>query len=234
MSRQEKTILRQVIAKETTLGHFQGRDGALEFEETNLDAFRNAEAYSAASSTYYAAAVNAGAHCRSESWWKWYRKLFWLIRAVWYLRVKAWRMSNKMVRLAGGIKGLTADQLDIRASIARKCGYHKEATCCVAEALHQPGLSDNTFVLLLLHEVAESQRRGNRSKTVLIFQIIKETIKRGNTPDMTRVRFLRAHAKWMEKIGRPEEETEVVWAEAEGIAKTAGLGDQLVKIRARM
>jgi hypothetical protein len=223
----------------TKVGQFQGLGGALDCEESRLSLIvglasenqprSTVGAYSAASSTYYAASGNAWAHFLTTPW-----NLWWLIRTVWYLRVKSWRMSNKMVKFAGGIENLTADELDIRASIARKCRWHIEAMRCVNLALARADISDNTRVLLLIHRTKDWEMGGEAGKVASVFQEIEEIVGKGNVPVMTQVRALRAWARWLKATGAPEVQVKIMLDGATKLAEKAGLGDQVVKVQARM
>ncbi|MFH1170200.1 MAG: hypothetical protein V1704_01430 [Candidatus Vogelbacteria bacterium] len=158
--------------------------------------------------------------------------MWWLVRAVWYLRAKAWRMSNKMVRFAGGIENLTADELDIRASIARKCGRHIEAMRCTNLALTRADISHNTQVLLLLYRATELQRQKLMSEAEKVFWDIEAIINQAPIPEMTQVRVLRTWAKWLKATGAPEGQIKTMLDGAEELARKAGLDDQVAKVQA--
>ena len=228
------------ISEKTRQGKFQGKFGALRFENKHLKLARQMakkktaageksleKAYGAASSTYYEAAGNALAHFRMAKWQFW-----WLFRAVWYLHSKAWRYSNRMVSLAGRIEFMGNDQLDIRASIAERCWRYKEAERCVDIAIRRNNLSDDTRVLLLLHQIRHHLRLGQIGTAGRIFQEIDQIIAQGEISKLTLVRTQRVWISYQKKSDSRWDEIQLSLAKAEDLAQEADLYDQVLKIRA--
>ncbi len=136
------------IRNVTLAGRFFGHFSATELEKQRLKLIKKShkkagtgdlvQALSVASSTYYDASTHAWAQFRLKPFdFRWLINLRWLWRAVWCL---AWASlySNDMVRLAGGLEALSADQLDIRASICRQWRYYGEAEECVKILAERP------------------------------------------------------------------------------------------------
>ncbi len=213
------------IGRATLAGNFFGYFSATELEKQRFKLVRKwakkqkdkralADAESAASSTYYAASGNARANGKT------FRAVRYLLWAAYY--------SNGAVDSAGGIKNLSTNQLDVRASICRKMWCLGQARDCVAEALSRDDITDETRVLLLLHQARDRRWRGAREK----FEEIDDIVKRGTVPALTRVRASRAKLSYWKKIKIDLIFIEGLEAETLALAKAAKLEDQVVKIRA--
>ncbi len=218
--------LSQAIRSATLGGRFSGHYGALELEDQRLKLVRRCHkkgegdlvaALSAASSTYYAAGGNA-----------WAKRQFG--RAAWRL---AWARlySNEMVRLAGGLDLLSADQLEIRASICRQWRDYRQAEECVVLALARNGLPDNTRALLLLQQAKIHERNGREKDADMSFLQAINIARIGNLSNLTKSRIMRAYGSWLESNGY-DAAALVARKAAEDYAKETGLEDQLVKIQA--
>ena len=136
-------------------GCYWGADGAIRKAE-RLHCLslgqRGQSAWSALSSTYYSAAGNALARARANL----LMAPYWLVQAYRYLE-KAHRASDRAA--ASGYEPMSADELDVRQSILRKCGDLDGALACIDHALGKPGLRADTNLLLLVGraEILEAQ-----------------------------------------------------------------------------
>ena len=120
------------------LGKYWGRAGAIalarercfcligELGKTERDVL------SILSSTYYSAGGHAWARAKKETGILF--SPFWAVRAYRCLRL-AVRCSDQLEKVAGGLKNLTADELDVRCSIVRKAKRWKKALECVVAGL---------------------------------------------------------------------------------------------------
>lgn len=194
------SMLGRIINEAVKHEVFQGFNSALTLEKARLRLSKSfyrkdrsnrtwlmVETLGEASATYLAAAADAQYHSR----------LFTFIRYLFIAR----RLSNKMLKLAGGAGGLTAGQLGVRAEIFRRGRSYKPAARCLETALSRSGLPDDTRVALLTRLMIIEWRRHKKKLPDEILREIERAIGRGRVPPSINLRFLRTKAKLLEESG---------------------------------
>ncbi|HEU0080982.1 MAG TPA: hypothetical protein VFQ72_03080 [Candidatus Paceibacterota bacterium] len=213
------TDIRKQIHDKTWKGGFWGRGGAIELAR---DAYRDPGDGMALASTYYAAAGNAAARAASE---KGLRKVAWNARAAALLCRALW-VSGRFERWIGR-SNIAADQLDVRATILRRCGFRSAALERIDLALLKRTSADTEMLLLTgKAEILAEQGKGREAwqtfhEASLLSPAVKPT---------TLVRFYKARARRSLRIGWSQVAEEDL-SIARDIARAHGLDDQLEKIQ---
>ncbi|MBX4198264.1 hypothetical protein KW782_02915 [Candidatus Parcubacteria bacterium] len=121
------------------------------------------------------------------------------------------------------------DELDIRSSILRKLGRHREALRCSREALSRKGISADSRVLLEMGvgEAMDALDREDAAQDAYDRALEHWSVVRPTTS----VRLYRSYASHLKRIGN-EKMARFFLAEASRIAGINNLGDQVLKIDA--
>ena len=212
----------RAISDKTKTGNFWWRDGALRLEKVRLAREVSVWTLSAASSTYYAAAGNAGARAKKNP--------LWLLPAIWCL-IRSRLFSNELKRLNGNkLDGLDPAVLDIRASICGKCwfwpGSHEEQFSCLEKAIDHPDCPVETEALLCI-QFGEI-RRDNDVETAEgwyedAFKLFDQV------SPLTQVRMFRSRARFYRRLKKYSAAVEDL-EEAQQLAGRNKLHDQVQKI----
>lgn len=223
--------LSKAIHHLTWLGEFWGPEGVVALDEARArylkDAGDERRAVANLQSTYYAAAGNANAQLAKSIFWK----TIWFIRAVKFL-AKSERMSDDLVRIAGGITHMMPDELDVRSHILRKMKKYDEAMQCIEEALLRKDIAPNSKALLLMGKAeifAQAQEFGGAhvvyAEAISLYERYLRLI-----PSSTFVRILKSMA--MMQTHKTIEARKKILDKAKSIALKEGLHDQIEKIEA--
>ena len=213
----ERTLGQKIWA-----GEYEGPEGALALESKDFPGqclLDPVEALSARSSLYHSYAGNL-----MRKGGKWQRPLH-FPKAMVYLCL-AMRASDAMLRRAGGMQYLTADQLDVRQSILRKTGRKQEAIECIEAALSRPSLKPHTHALLL---IGLGETTGDIDSILAAYHFIGTIERSGELEQLVRV--LRHCARQFLRHGYIDEADDANRRAGE-IAKKIGARDQLIKMGA--
>lgn len=222
--------LSKAIYHLTWLGEFWGPDGVVKLDETRARYLKKIgeerRALANLQSTYYAAAGNAYAQSKKD----FPLKIMWITSASRYLK-RSEKKSNELVKISGGIKNMTPDELDVRSHILRKLKKYDGALDCIEEALSRNDVSDNSKVLLLMGkgEVFASQSLMKDAEDIygLAESISFNSV---DVPVSTRVRILKSAAQFL--INKDRDNRKDILLRAKQLAQDAGLKDQVAKIEA--
>lgn len=216
----EEKKLKEELYQKTWRGEYFGKEGAIKLGKTvfrQTYSIDNPNPLMGLASTYYSAAAHA--------WSRFHKGPFWLITAIWCL-IQAFRLSSRFERLVG-TKNMTADQLDVYASILFQTRiFKKRALDCVYSALGKEGLSPSTRVLLLIKGGEIHNALHDRQAASMFYREAGKIWK--ETPPTTQVRYCRSVARHNELMGNKLMKEK--WLRtARDIAKEHKLNDQLVK-----
>ncbi len=228
--------LGEAIYHQSWLGQYWGRAGAIalarercfclmaELGKTGRDVL------SGLSSTYYSAAGHAWARAKNA------KKssvvsgslafLFWAWRA-WRCLRQAVLWSDQLEKAAGGLKNLTADELDVRCSILRKAKRWEKARAAAGLGLQKDDLSMNTRCLLLLGRAEATEMLAKDEEARVAYLQVRDLIDQ-LLPE-TQVRAWRALAGRFERMGHTDKAREAR-AKARALATAEGLDDQVIKL----
>ena len=224
--RRQAQSLGQRIHDLTWRGKFWGRDGAIALDKARAGFLKaigdEVQALSALSSTYYAAAGNAFTHIGfSPADWN----PDWLIAGLWCLMRALW-FSERLIRRVG-MHGMSADQLDIRATILRKVRRRREALRCINEALGRPRVSAEARALL---EVGRGEILSHFKRLPEAVQAYRQALEL--IPEIrvqSQVRVLKSLGLHEMDERNPDQARHYL-GRALCLAKENDLGDQVVKI----
>ncbi|HEY4517277.1 MAG TPA: hypothetical protein VJI74_00085 [Candidatus Paceibacterota bacterium] len=213
-----ETLTEEIKAK-TLKARFLGEDGAVALEKKRMALFqerhKRTDSLGAASSTFYAAAVNTGAGFKKHPW------KFWLAPQARKCFKIALKLSDEFEG-ARGIEAMTADELDVRQTILRRALRFKDAERCIIKGLTYHDASAHTQALLHLGQ-AEAGIGLKRNP-----QISLETAERmiPKIKDLNQaVRVYRGCARVYDELGKLKE-AKRLRAEASQLAKSQGLPGQ--------
>jgi len=129
---------------------------------------KQADGYSALSSTYYSIVGTAGVHLKKivEKWWCYPLIIPWCFTwgpLAWWCYWKMLPLSDRVFVLLGGYDNMSPVQCDIRQSILLRRGsyYHKEAKRCIKAAFEKNPKVPHTRGLLHVGLAYIYTRAGN-------------------------------------------------------------------------